>query len=219
MERDFTGHDWTSWVYDLFLPDEPYNERGTHASGIGIDRYRKTSDLSPEMMNYVKKQVWWSLANIVSPMMLGFRSLPLGNTDIRWNFTFRHFLTSFGADLSFNVFLNTDNYNFAVVYHSYQNYENYFPAMEIEMIDFPISIKDFRIKFSPRVILGIQPKDQNFFTSEVEFFGLIGSRFDFQITRNWLPYLEVVAKTDGWVAGNEFLEKNISFRLGASARF
>jgi len=219
MERDFTGHDWTSWVYDLFLPDDPYSERGVHASGIGIDRYRKTSDLSPEMMNYAKKQVWWSLANIVSPVMLGFRSLPLGHTDIRWNFSSRHFLTSFGTDLSFNVFLNIDKYNFAVVYHSYQNYENYFPAIEIEMIDFPISIKYFCIYFSPRIILGIQPKDQSFFTSETEFFGLIGSRFDFQITGNWLPYIEVVAKTDGWVAGNEFLEKNISFRLGISARF
>jgi len=219
MERDFTGHDWTSWVYDLFLPDEPYNERGTHASGIGIDRYRKTSDLSPEMMNYVKKQVWWSLVNIVSPMMLGFRSLPLGHTDIRWNFTFKHFLTSFGTDLPLNVFLNIDKYNFAVVYHSYQNYKNYFPAIEIEMIDFPISIKNFYIYFSPRIILGIQPKDQSFFTSEIEFFGLIGSRFDFQITRNWLPYLEVIAKTDGWVAGNEFLKKNISFKLGISTRF
>jgi hypothetical protein len=99
------------------------------------------------------------------------------------------------------------------------SYENYFPAIEIEMIDFPISIKDFCIYFSPRIIFGIQPKEQSFFTSEIEFFGLIGSRFDFQINKNWLPYFEVVAKTDGWVAGNEFLEENISFILGISARY
>ena len=87
------------------------------------------------------------------------------------------------------------------------------------MIDYPLQIGNLNLFLSPRLMVGMQPKGQSFFTSEAEFFGLIGSRIDFQIHNNWLPYLEFAAKTNGWVAGNEFLEKNISFRLGISARF
>jgi hypothetical protein len=72
---------------------------------------------------------------------------------------------------------------------------------------------------SPRIMAGVQPKQQGFRTSEEEFFGMIGSRIDFQITRHWLPYIEVMAKTNGWIGGNEFLRSNISTRLGISARF
>ena len=45
--RDFTGLDPTGWVYDLFRPDEPYAARGLHPSGVGLDRYRSGSDLTP----------------------------------------------------------------------------------------------------------------------------------------------------------------------------
>jgi hypothetical protein len=105
------------------------------------------------------------------------------------------------------------------VYHNYQNYEHIFPAIEIEMVDYPINLKNISMYISPKIMVGIQPKGQVFFTSKAEFFGLLGSRIDFQITKHWFPYIEVMAKTNGWIAGNEFLEKNISVRLGVSARF
>ena len=31
--RDFTGYDITAWVYDLYRPDEAYEDRGVHPSG------------------------------------------------------------------------------------------------------------------------------------------------------------------------------------------
>jgi hypothetical protein len=218
-ERDFTGSDPVAWVYDLFRADEPYSARGVHPTGIGIDRYRQKEDLSARELDYFRKTAYWYFANYLSPMMIGFRSLPWGETNIRWNFFFRHFLTSFGTDLSLNVFLNIDKYNFVAVYHNYQNYEHIFPAIEFEMIDYPLGFNGFRTYVSPRIMIGLQPKEQEFFTSEVEFFGLISSRIDFQINTNWLPYLEVIGKTDGWVVGNEFLNKNVSIKLGVSARF
>ena len=219
LSRDFTGFDMIGWVYDLFRPDEPYSDRGVHPSGIGINRYRKTTDLTDEELSYLHAQRYWFIFNYVSPMFFNVNRIALGGTGFYGNFAFRHFLTSFGTDLSFNLFLNKDKFNFIAAYHSYQNYEHYFPALEVEMIDFPIFIKNFCVYFSPRTSLGLQPKDQGFFTSESELFGLVGSRLDFQVTKNLLPYFEFVAKTDGWVAGNEFLEKNLSYRLGISARF
>jgi hypothetical protein len=116
-ERDFTGSDPVGWIYDLFRPDEPYSARGVHPTGIGIDRYRQKEDLTEQELAYFEKTAYWQFANYISPMMFGFRSLPLGHTDIRWNFAFRHLLTSFGTDLSFKVFLNINTLNFIVVYH------------------------------------------------------------------------------------------------------
>jgi hypothetical protein len=217
--RDFTGFDMTAWVYDLFRPNEPYQARGTHPSETGVDRYRTPEHLTEDEREYLTRQGWLQAFNYLSPMMLGFRSLPLGNTDITWNFAFRHFLTSFGTDVTLEILINIEEFKFVAAYHNYQNYEHIFPAIEIEMLDYPVSIKNLVMYISPRIVAGIQPKKQAFFTSEAEFLGLIGCRMDFQITKQWLPYIEVMAKTNGWIAGNEFLEKTINARLGISARF
>jgi hypothetical protein len=117
------------------------------------------------------------------------------------------------------VFLNIDKFNFVAAYHNYRNYGHTFPAIEVEMIDYPIQIGNFNMFLSPKIMIGMQPKEQNFFTSKVEFFGLIGTRADFQINRYLFPYLEITAKTGGWVAGNEFLESNTKLIIGVSARF
>jgi hypothetical protein len=54
--RDFTGHDFNGWVYDLFRPDEPYEARGIHPSGVGIDRYRKSTHMTAEERAYLNRQ-------------------------------------------------------------------------------------------------------------------------------------------------------------------
>jgi hypothetical protein len=108
----------------------------------------------------------------------------------------------------------------AFAYHSYMNYEHYFPAVEAELVDFPVQFTPkFGLLLSPRVLLGIQPRDQEFMTADPEFFALAGCRVDFALSKYVFPYLDLSAKTDGWVAGNEFLERNISVKAGVSMRF
>ena len=216
--RDFTGLDMISWTYDLFHPNEPYNARGIHVTGLGIDRYRKTTHLEPHELKYLKQQKYWHYINLLSPMLFTFRSISLKN-GYSGNFAFRHLLTSFGTDISLNIFLKKSNYNFVFVYHNYQNYKQIFPAVEAELIDFPLSYKKFNVFLSPRIVAGVQPKNQEFMTSKVDFLGLIGCRADFKVYKNFFSYLEVVAKTKGWVAGNVYLDDNISFKMGLSARF
>jgi len=65
----------------------------------------------------------------------------------------------------------------------------------------------------------MQPENQSFKTGKPEFTGLTGCRVDFNISKYFLPYIDFTAKTDGWVAGNEFLERNTSIKAGVSARF
>jgi hypothetical protein len=216
--RDFTGLDMISWAYDLFHPDEPYNARGIHPSGLGIDRYRKTEHLEKHELKYLKQQRYWHCLNLLSPMLFKFRAISLKN-GFSGNFAFRHFLTSFGTDISLNVFLKKSKYNFVFVHHYYLNYKHLFSSIEVEMLDYPLFYKKLNVFLSPRIMVGVQPNNQEFMTSKADFLGLIGCRADFRIRKNYFSYLEVVAKTKGWVAGNVYLDDNVSIKMGFSARF
>jgi hypothetical protein len=219
MSRDFTGMDMAGWVYDLFRPDEPYSARGPHSSGIGIDRYRYATDLTDEELNYLHSQRYWHIFNYISPMLLNIDRVALGDSGMYGNFAFRHLLTSFGTDVALNVYLIKDAFNMLFVLHNYSNYKNYFPSIEAALVDFPVSLGRLNLYLSPRILVGMQPENQRFKTGTPEFLGLAGCRIDLNISEFFLPYFEVTAKTDGWVAGSEFLEKNISIKAGVSARF
>ena len=71
-ERDFVGWDFTAWVYDMHRPDEPYSARGTHPSGVGIDREIKRSDLTAEEEAYLQRMGDLHYLNFLSPSMLGY---------------------------------------------------------------------------------------------------------------------------------------------------
>jgi hypothetical protein len=98
------------WVYDLFRPDEPYSARGIHPSGTGINRYRKTTDLTDEELSYLHAQRYWYIFNYVSPMLFNVNRITIGDAGLYGNFAFRHFLTSFGTDTLLKTFLKKKIY-------------------------------------------------------------------------------------------------------------
>jgi hypothetical protein len=217
--RDFTGWDFDGWVYDLFKPDEPYTDRGVHPLGNGVDRYIKTTDLTSEELSYLKKQGNLQWLNCISPMIIGIRSIKLSKNGLYGNFSVRDYLTSFGNDISLNIFLKNQTYNFFFAIHSSQNYQHSFPAIETQLVDYKKTMGDYSLFISPRFLIGLQPLNQSFKTSSSAFLGLAECKFEL-ITKNFIhPYLEVSAKTNGWVAGNEFLNSNLSCRLGIVSRF
>jgi hypothetical protein len=217
--RDFAGYDLTTWVYDLFRPHEPYEDRGSHPTGEGVSRYISVNDLTNDELRYLRLQGGLQYLNYLSPMMFGIRTLPLGENGDEINFAMRHYLTSFGADIAAQVFLKIRPFNMAFTLHNYMNYQNYFPAVEAELVDFPLTIGKLDFFLSPRVLIGMQPQGQTFKTANPEFLGLFGLRVDFIAHRNIFPYIDFTAKTNGWVAGNEYLEANASVRMGVSLRF
>ncbi|MDR0454743.1 MAG: hypothetical protein LBH05_08035 [Deferribacteraceae bacterium] len=159
-------------------------------------------------INYLKRQVNWRFVNYLSPMLFGIRNIRLGNSEFTGNFAMRHLLTSFGTDVSAQVFLKYTSLNMAFTYHNYQNYQHYFPAIEAELIDYPFYSDKFGMLFSPRIIFGTQPEDQRFKTGKAEFLGLAGMRVGFMVSGNLLPYIDFTVKTDGWITGNEYLNSN-----------
>ncbi len=217
LDRDFTGFDFSAWVYDLFKPTQPYEDRGVHPSGNGIDRYIKTTDLTSEELSYLKKQGKLQWLNMISPMMFGLNSIKINN-DLKFNFAIRNYLTSFGNEISLNVFLKIKEINGIFRYHHAKNYHSDFPAIEAELFEQPFTFMENDFLLSPRIIIGVQPKNQSFFTEKLEFLGYAGCRIDW-IQKQINPWVEMSVKTDGWIAGNEFLSSNISLRMGLSARF
>ncbi|MEO6904043.1 MAG: hypothetical protein ABI315_12985 [Bacteroidia bacterium] len=217
--RDFTGMDFSGWVYDLFKPNEPYAARGIHPSGIGIDRYIRASDLTSIELAYLKKQGDLQWLNAISPMLVGFKSIKLSKNELSGNFSIRNYLTSFGNDISCNIYLMNPNYKFIFVYHSYQNYNKSFPAIETQLIDFEKSIYNKSVYFSPRLILGMQPFNQDFKTKKSDFLGLVACKFEIKMNSFIHPFIELSVKSKGWIAGNEFLNSNTSCRFGIVSKF
>jgi hypothetical protein len=214
------GNSSINWVYDLFRPDEPYSARGIHPSGNGIARYITWEQLSDDERQYLTKQVYLSFLNLSSPLLAGVNAFPLAKTGFEWNIAIYHYRTSFGSDVPVQIFLKKAPFNMLFTWHSYQNYHNYFPAIEAELFEFPLQFTPkFGLLLSPRVMIGVQPRDQEFKTKEVDFFGLLGARVDFVIDKHILPFIDFSVKTAGWVAGNEYLNAHAGVTLGVSMRY
>ncbi|RYD81933.1 MAG: hypothetical protein EOP53_05035, partial [Sphingobacteriales bacterium] len=71
LARDFTGYDFSAWVYDLHRPDEAYEARGSWPGGVGIKRPIKESDLTPQMKSFLRETGNMQYLNLISPFMIG----------------------------------------------------------------------------------------------------------------------------------------------------
>ncbi|MFN4081383.1 MAG: hypothetical protein ACK4NS_10825, partial [Saprospiraceae bacterium] len=217
-KRDFTGPDFTAWVNSLYFPDRPYADRGPHPSGLGINRYIKPSALSDEEIQYLRKQGVLQFLNLLSPHLFGIAKIKVKSSpkgDHYGNFAVRHLLTSFGSDLSFDVFYQTPRNNLFFSLHNYRNLNAAFFGLEGALIDKPLF--DRSLLFSGKAMVWSQPKDQSFASKEGAFGGLLSVRGAYPFGR-WAPFVEVEGKTKGWVMGNVFLDENISLRGGLALR-
>lgn len=213
-DKDILGHDVTSWVYDLHRPDEPYADRGAHPNGAGVDRYISRGDLSDAEKRYLKIQAGLALLNFVDPFLFGKTAFTTG--DVRWNATLRHHLTSFGAAIDGNLFLEAPRLGRAFfTLHSYYNKERPYVGLEAQVIDRPVG----PLRLTARAMLWEQPRDQAFRTTAGTFGGLVGARAAVSVTGWFRPTVEVEAKSAGWVAGNPYLDAVVGARVGFEATF
>lgn len=220
--RDFTGLDFTAWVYDLYRPDEPYENRGVHPSGVGINRYRKLSDLTREEKDFLELQVALSFLNLLDSNLIGFARFnatnPFTKAPFEWNATVRHHLTSFGFTVDLNLFLRQTPWNILFIAHNYLNDSRYFPGVDLELLRYPVKILNRDFLVSPRTALWLQPKDQRFFTDAASLGGLARLKLEWMLAGALLPYVELEAKSEGWVAGNAYLDPSFSAKVGIAVQ-
>jgi hypothetical protein len=215
-KRDFTGLDMTAWIYDLSRPDIPYSDRGLHPSGVGIRRYRVTTDLNTEELDYLKKMGKLQYLNFVSPQMVFINSIRL-NDDTRFNFSLFHYLTSFGYDLGGNVFLEYQNQKIFFAIHNYHNLNHSFYGLEAQLLDKELEIYRRKLTITPSFHVWTQPKDQEFRTSKSQLGAKVSLNVSALLDEVWRPYIDLSAKSAGWVAGDPYLSSNFNFRIGIRA--
>jgi len=213
-KRDFTGLDCTAWTYDLFRPDEPYTARGTHPSGVGLDRYIRYSDLNDQERSFLRKQMMFSFANLVDPFLLGYDRFQtrIADQDVEWNAKLSHYLTSFGYTLDANLFLKWDeSRQFLVQLHNGFNAQSYFPGVTVEWVEQPLPWD--RLFLTHELTIWSQPRGQRVRSTQANTMVAGAERLIYKLG-NYAPYLGVEAKTPGWMAGNVYLDRNLSVWTG-----
>lgn len=244
-KRDFVGLDCNAWVYDLFRPNEPYEMRGIHPTGFGIDRYIKYSnetnlntrmqnyllygnssrhsDLTKQEQDYLNKQYHLSYLNLINPSIIGKSRFtatnPFNGKEFFWNFGIAHFLTSFGYSVDVQFFYKQENINLVFIYHTYANAFTKLPGLEIEIIRYPINVFGKQSFLNVGLHVWLQPNQQKFWTTEREAGGLVRVTLSFPIIENIEVFISPSFKSRGWVAGNVYLDKAAELRLGLNLIF
>ncbi len=212
--RDYVGWDFSAWVYDLHRPDEPYEARGIHPSGSGINRAIKRSMLTPAEERYLAKMGRLQYLNFLSPFLLGIHRIPLGE-QTAFNVAVRHYLNSFGYDLSADVLLDHRGRHYLLTFHGYRNRNRFFPGLEIGYPSQLFSLgPDLSVRLFPTAMFWLQPANQGFYDRGGSVGGLMAARAVFSRNRIWQVYTELEAKTRGWVAGNPYLRSSAGVRVG-----
>jgi len=227
-DRDIQGVEFTPWVYDLFLPDEPYYLRGNNGgvhpydTAPTVDRYIGNEDLTPEMAKYLDKQAVLVFFTALSPSLFGitrFKSKsPFNGEPFWWNFSFRHDLQGFGHVVDFTAYLMQNQWNLFVTMHNYKNKTNWFPGLDVQVMRYPLGT----LFGTALVGMWLQPEDQSFTSTKPKPGGQIQFRLDGPISQkvSWLEWsVETDMKTTGYAAGYVALDPMFEIRAGVNLRY
>jgi len=216
LARDFTGYDFSAWVYDLLTPHEPYEARGTWTGGIGIRRPIKETDLTPEMKSFLRETGNMQYLNFVSPFMAGINRLQL-KPGYYFNFALRSVPTSFGYYAGGDFFLDFNNRQMMVSLGINRSKNLTLPAMELRYYDL-IKKENARFNTSLQVSGWMQPENQMFAASKAGFGMSAGIQPRFAITERFSIIADLNYKTKGWVFSNPYLDNKFTGQLGLSIR-
>lgn len=216
LARDFTGYDFSAWVYDLFTPNEPYEARGAWPGGIGIKRPVKGTDLTPEMKSFLKQTGDMQYLNLVSPFLVGINRLQL-KPGYYFNFALRSIPTSFGYFAGADLFLDINSRNILVSIGLNKSRNLTLPAVEIRYDDL---LKQRKTRFNANLQLAgwLQPEDQRFAAEKAVLGMSVGLQPHFTITEKFSIIADIAYKTKGWVFGNPYLDSKFSGRIGFSLK-
>ncbi len=213
MDRDFVGWDFTAWVYDLHRAHEPYEARGPHPFGPGINRVIKRSALSSAEDAYLKRMAGLQYLNFLSPEMVGVHRIKL-NSELAFSFAIRHLPTSFGHDLGGDLLLDHKGRHWLLGIHTYHNHDRSLPGLELARRSIRARKANSRMSYDVRLMGWLQPRDQFFHDDEARAGGLITMRANRDLSGPLKIYIEAEGKTRGWVMANPYLGPNWSIRAG-----
>jgi hypothetical protein len=217
-QRDISGHDFTAWVYHLFRDNEPFEARGPHPSGVGLNRYIKVADLTAEEKSFLAREGKLTWLNFLDPNLYGRHRFdirnPFNGGRASANAWLRHSLTSFGHTIDAHVVLRQGDVGLHAIAQRFTNHERSFPGMRLEMVEYPMSVGSHELLVSPRLGAWAQPRDQAFRTRDASIGGLAGLRVESAGDSRLHVYADVEMKSAGWVAGRTNLGRGATILTG-----
>ena len=209
--RDFTGLDCTAWVYDMHRPDEPYESRGQHPYGEGIDRYRSLEDLRNSEIQFLQETRWIHLINFLNPHMIGIHGIH--SKKGRWNFRMASTLTPFGYTIDGNIALYYKEKNSLVLLRIHRFHRGYSPELGLRMFHIPMQ-KNLQLDAGGEV--WFQPENLRWDDDTTQLGGAVWSQIHWKLTPKLHVWMQINMKTQGWMSGEVYLDPNISTRIGMS---
>ena len=223
--RDFTGLDCNAWAYDLFRPDEPYEARGVHPSGVGIDRYISSRKMTQDERAWLSTQAWLGLLDLADPNLLGINGFvfdgPL-QRELKLNARLRYMSTPFGGSVDGIAFLQWRPINALVVVRNGFNGRGWFPGLRGEVQRFPLIVDvgdRGALTFYGSLALEafLQPKDLLFHSADVMPGGAATLELDMMLWGGLGIAAALDAKSAGFVPGRDSLLATLTGRLGIIA--
>lgn len=152
--------------------------------------------------------------NFISPFLIGIDRIQLSE-DTEFNFALRHYLTSFGYDLTSDFFIRHKDKNYLISLHKYTNKNGSYPGLELSVPYYQHNWKKKRLDIEQGIMLWMQPS--YFYSTNAKFGAQLSATARLSIN-NWLGYyISAEGKTKGWVAGNPYLNDKLGCRIGLRA--
>jgi hypothetical protein len=212
LARDFTGWDFSAWVYDLFTPDEPYEDRGTWPGGLGIKRPVKESELTPEMKDFLRETGNMQYLNFISPFLFGINRIQL-RPGYFFNFALRSIPSSFGYYAGGDFFLDFNDRQMMLNLGINRSRSLILPSMDVTYYNI-IRKEDARFNANINLSGWLQPKDQMYAAEKASAGMTVGVQPRFNVAERFSIMADLSYKTKGWVFGNPYLDEKFTFRLG-----
>ena len=214
-DRDFSGPDYTAWARDMFRPDEPYAARGAHPSGVGIQRYVRSSDLTRDERDFLSTQTALHFVNLIDPAMFGIQGFDISSST-RFSAALSHQLAPFGYDMGAILRLRTHGVRVAARLHDYVRSEGWLPGIEARIVEHAVRVGNVSLYVTPRVGAFVQPEGLAFRGARAKPGGYVGVGLDVPIVP-WLRWsFNMMAKSAGWVQGVEYMNAAVTANVGAA---
>lgn len=218
--RDFTGLDCTAFVYDLHRPDEPYEDRGAHPYGGGVDRYRSWEDLDGRERSFLRRQLAFHFVDLLDPHLFAIDGFRLagrrGRYSDRWVARAGHSLTPFGYSLDAEVGLRRRRFTGLFTLRNGINAQSWFPTATARVLD--VGLRRVPLAFDFDVDAWLQPDRLRYDERRARPGGRLAATVRWRAVPAASLDLTLDGKTAGYVPGNVYLERNLSLRLGATVR-
>ena len=99
------------------------------------------------------------------------------------------------------------------------SHEAHFPGVDLSYFRFPLIMGYHRITMNARISLWLQPDDLIFYSKTAKPGGLLSAKLFYHINESYETYLSVTGKSEGWVAGNVYLESDLTGNFGLTIRY